>query len=128
VTIIDELSLDLWHDDGIEIHLNGQEVIRENLPQGEIDHLTPALTKIAPFERTFKIDQTLLVEGENIIAVGVHNSSIDDDDLVFDLGLRAMRRTPDSGRKNYLFTGSNQAGSDSAQVTILFQGPLSAAD
>lgn len=128
VTEIDELFLDLWNDDGIEIHLNGQEVIRENLPQGKIDHLTPALTKIAPLERTFKIDQTLLVEGENIIAVGVHNSSIDDDDLVFDLGLRAMRRIPDSGRKHYLFTGSNQAGSDSAQVTILFQEPLSAAD
>ncbi|MEN8866200.1 MAG: lamin tail domain-containing protein [Akkermansiaceae bacterium] len=125
---VEELLLDLFNDDGIEIFINGQEVLRANLPQGDLDHLTPALAKIAPSERIFAVDPALLVEGENIIAVGIHNSSIDDDNLVFDLGVRAKRKLPDSGQKTYTFTSSNQAGSDSAQITLLFADSVSVTD
>jgi hypothetical protein len=125
---VNGVFLDLLNDDGIEIHLNGQEVLRDNLPAGEIDHLTPALSKMDPTERTFEIDPSYLVEGQNIITIALHNSAIDDDNLIFDLGLRAQRPVPASGKKTYTFNATNSAGSDSAQVTILFQEPQELSD
>lgn len=127
VSEVDEINglfLDILNDGGIEIHLNGQEVIRENLPGGELNQLTPSLSKIDAGERSFEIPSSLLVEGQNIIAIAVHKNAIDDEKLIFDLGLRAQRPIPPSGKKTYTFTASNVAGSDSAQVTILFQEPL----
>ena len=125
---INGLFLDLLNDDGIEIHLNGHEVLRDNLPAGEIDHLTQALSKMDPTERTFEIDSCHLVEGQNIITVALHNSAIEDDNLVFGLGLRAQRPVPASGKKTYTFNATNSAGSDSAQVTILFREPMALPD
>ncbi|YCM44340.1 lamin tail domain-containing protein [Verrucomicrobiaceae bacterium 227] len=117
------LFLDLLADDGVEIHLNGQEILRLNLPPGIIDHTTPALAPAADdglTYQTFEIDPASLREGENIIAIGVHNLSADDPDFVFDLGLRAQRPVPKNGRKTYTYSASNIAGEASAQVTILF--------
>lgn len=127
VSDVDEINglfLDILNDDGIEVYLNGREVLRDNLPVGDIDHLTPALEKTAVRERTFEIDPSYLEEGQNIIAVALHNSSLNDGNLVFDLGLRAQRPVPESGQKTYTYTASNSAGSDSAQVTILFGEPM----
>ncbi|MGC6567629.1 MAG: lamin tail domain-containing protein [Akkermansiaceae bacterium] len=125
---INGLFLDLLFDDGVAVYLNGHEVLRENLPEGELGHLTPALAP-APGNglsyRTFEIDPSHLIEGDNVIAVSVHNTSADDLDFVFDLGLRAQRPVPESGRKNYTLTTSNIAGTSTAEITILFAEPQS---
>ena len=128
---VEALYLDLLVDDGVEVHLNGVEVFRDNLPEGPIDGDTPAL-EASPDNgmtyRTFEIDPASLVEGQNSIAVGVHNVAADDVDLVFDMALRAQRPVPESGRKTYTLSSSNEAGTDEVQFTVLFDEPVSLAD
>jgi hypothetical protein len=124
-TDINDLSLDILFDDAAEVYINGTEVLRENLPAGIITSATPA---IAPTPddgmsyQTFTLDPNILVEGNNVLAVGIHNVAANDEDLSFDLGLRAPKPVPASNRRTYTLTASNDAGSASAQLTILFDG------
>jgi hypothetical protein len=75
-------------DDGIAVHLNGNRVLIDNL-----DNLAGlgdfALTQIADTNRLkwhhFLIDRTKLIPGRNLLAVEVHQSSVSDTDLAFDL-------------------------------------------
>jgi len=128
---IEALYLDLLVDDGVEVHLNGVEVLRDNLPEGPIDGDTPALVP-SPDDgmnyRTFEIDPASLVEGKNSIAVGVHNVAADDIDLVFDMALRAQRPVPANGRKVYTLSSANEAETDEVHFTVLFDDPVTLAD
>ncbi len=90
------MFLDLLIDDGAVVYLNGEYLAKLNMPSGEITSETLASSDIsgsAEFEfysRLYAIDG--LVEGTNVIAVELHQSSVDSDDLSFDLGLEI---TPD---------------------------------
>ena len=90
---IRDLALHLQRDDGAIIYLNGQEVARSNLPNGEIDFQTVASTWVGGAAHTqdhsFSIDASLLQAGQNILAVEVHQRSAIDNDLWFDLALEA---------------------------------------
>lgn len=82
-------------DDGAIVYVNGQEAVRFNLTKGDISFSTFALRAIAGngeimFQDYF-LDPALLVEGENIIAVEVHQSASNSSDLSFDLQLLASR-------------------------------------
>lgn len=81
----------LLRDDGAVVYLNGTEVLRSNLPEGSVSHGTLALADVAgdaEFEFVEgSIAPSLLVEGTNVIAVEVHQSSPSSDDLSFDLDL-----------------------------------------
>jgi uncharacterized repeat protein (TIGR03806 family) len=81
----------LLRDDGAVVYLNSTEVLRSNLPEGSVSHDTLALTDVAgdaEFEFVEgSIAPSLLVEGTNVIAVEVHQSSPSSDDLSFDLDL-----------------------------------------
>ena len=123
---LDFLSVELMVDDGAVVYLNGQEIIRANLPAGDIDHLTQALTSLeGPTYKTFEIDPSLLVEGKNVIKAEVHNFTLADEDLIFDLAVHAQRPIPANGRKDYTLTARNEAGMAEATFTILFTEPLS---
>ena len=128
---VESLEVDLLVDDGAEVYLNGSEVLREMLPEGEIDFNTRS-TGPSPNDgreyRTFALDPSALVEGDNVIAVGAHNNIPNAEDFEFDLGLRAIKAVPASGRKNYTLTASNPAGTSSATVTILFEEKTEIAD
>jgi hypothetical protein len=128
---LESLEVDLLIDDGAEVYLNGSEVLREMLPEGEIDFNTRS-TGPSPNDgreyRTFALDPSDLVEGDNLIAVGAHNNFANADDFGFDLGLRAIKAIPASGRKNYTLTASNPAGTSTATLTILFEEKTAPAD
>ena len=85
------LQLDLMRDDGALIWLNGQEVLRSNLPDGDLSHETLATTAIgSPDEdavNTYSADHTLLTHGLNVLAVEVHQASATSSDLTFDLAV-----------------------------------------
>lgn len=85
------LLVRLLRDDGAVVYLNSTEVLRSNLPEGSVSHDTLALTDVAgdaEFEFVEgSIAPSLLVEGTNVIAVEVHQSSPSSDDLSFDLDL-----------------------------------------
>ncbi|MBN2475332.1 MAG: lamin tail domain-containing protein [Pirellulales bacterium] len=95
ITEIDELTVEVLRDDGAVVYLNGQEIARSNMPGGEINYLTPSGDATGS-ESTFyayAVDPALLVEGENVLAVEVHQRSGTSSDVSFDLRLRATSTT-----------------------------------
>jgi hypothetical protein len=89
------LTLRLLRDDGAVVYLNGVETFRSNLPAGPITFTTLASTDISgAAENTFEtasLNPALLMNGPNVLAVEVHQSSSTSDDLSFDLELIGIR-------------------------------------
>lgn len=93
-SLIEELTLYLLRDDGAVVYLNGVEVLRSNMPEGEITFNTFALTSIAGEDEelfeTQTLDPALLHEGDNLLAVEVHQFNRSSSDLSFDLKLEGQ--------------------------------------
>ncbi len=90
---ISGLTLLLKCDDGAVIYLNGHEIQRYNMPSGTISFGTLASTSVAGSAETefhsFSISPEKLVNGNNIIAVEVHQAAANSSDVSFDLELSA---------------------------------------
>lgn len=95
--LIASLSLKLLVDDGAVVYLNGEEVVRKNLPAGEINHLTLATLAVGGADEsaftTYNLPASGLLPGENVLAVEVHQSAGNSSDLSFDLALAATTFT-----------------------------------
>jgi hypothetical protein len=85
------LTSRLLRDDGAVVYLNGIEVFRSNMPAGSIDHGTFASSSAGGSAETTwfsqAVDPALLVAGENVLAVEVHQSDLSSTDLSFSLEL-----------------------------------------
>ncbi|MCH1508377.1 MAG: lamin tail domain-containing protein [Akkermansiaceae bacterium] len=96
-TIFTGLTLRLLVDDGAVIYLNGEELLRQNMPSGTITSTTRALDSIGGSDETdfdtYQLPPSHLVAGDNVIAVEVHQSSANSSDLGFDLALEASSFT-----------------------------------
>ncbi|TVR51662.1 MAG: hypothetical protein EA425_06680, partial [Puniceicoccaceae bacterium] len=92
-----ELRLSLWVDDGAVVYLNGEEVVRENLPPGPVTNttLTPTFVGQWPTWNSYALSVSALVEGENVLAVQVHQYLPSSSDLAFDLQLAAVVSDPE---------------------------------
>ena len=77
------LRLTVIHDDGVVLYLNGTEVGRVNMPDGDAVEATLALDAVEPTATSFDIPGTLLVAGRNVLAASVHNADLDSSDLSF---------------------------------------------
>lgn len=92
------LTLRLLRDDGAIVYLNGAEVLRSNMPEGPVTATTPAIAAIGGLDETVfhtaYIDAGLLVNGGNVLAVRVHQSSGSSTDLSFDAELTALEAAP----------------------------------
>lgn len=90
------LLVRLLRDDGAAVYLNGTEVLRSNLPLGPLSHGTAALADVdGAGESTFleaPVPPGLLLEGTNVLAVEVHQSSAQSGDMSFDLELMGWVR------------------------------------
>lgn len=95
--LVANLTLKLLVDDGAVLYLNGVEVIRKNLPVGEINHLTLATLAVGGTDETtystYNLPNTGLVAGNNVLAVEVHQNAGSSSDLGFDVGLTATTFT-----------------------------------
>ncbi len=84
-------TVELMRDDAAVVYLDGVEVVRSNLPEGEIDAATLATLSVGAAEETqvyaFAIDPGALPAGPHVLAVEVHQSAADSSDLTFDAGL-----------------------------------------
>jgi len=96
---ISPLRLEMMHDDGIIVYLNDKQLTRAYMPKGFVDMETPALhrsnTVEARYQTVAEAGDTL-VQGRNVLAVEVHQSSSKSSDLGFDLALsylHSSRRT-----------------------------------
>lgn len=87
------LQLNLKRDDGAVVYINGAEVYRSNMPEGIITYSTLASSAISGgSESSFistSINLLFLKEGENVIAVEIHQDAPESSDISFDLSLIA---------------------------------------
>ncbi len=92
-TSVQKMTLGIVRDDGAIVYLNGREILRQNLPQGDVSHQTYALTPVGgDEENTFfesDIDPQWLVVGENQLAVEIHQANASSSDISFDFRLNA---------------------------------------
>ncbi|YCM44180.1 lamin tail domain-containing protein [Verrucomicrobiaceae bacterium 227] len=104
-------SAGVVRDDGVIIYVNGQEVWRDQMPEGAVDFTTPASGSASGSnEREFQpftIPANLLVPGENLIAVEIHQRTPTSGDMSFDFQLTA---TPAIGERNYEWSDSWESG------------------
>ncbi len=109
----ESILLELTRDDGAVVYVNGNEVFRSNMPTGTIAYSTYASTGLLYDVENAPVSVALspawFVQGENLIAVEVHQFEPASPDLSFDL-----RLTGDSGetgatitRQPYLQVGTS---------------------
>jgi hypothetical protein len=89
------LNLRVLRDDGVVVYLNGTEIYRNNLPTGTISYTTLAPTAISGTEEstTFLSSSPgtgVLVTGNNVLAVEIHQQSGTSSDISFDLELTGV--------------------------------------
>ncbi|MFZ1288691.1 MAG: metallophosphoesterase [Melioribacteraceae bacterium] len=90
-TIYSNLNLKIRRDDGAVVYLNEEEVLRTNMPEGTISSNTLASIKVSPgdpeYDSTF-INGNNLNSGWNVLAVEIHQFTINSGDIIFDLELK----------------------------------------
>jgi hypothetical protein len=110
IAMFTELEFRLQRDDGAVVYLNGREVFRSNMPSGNITPTTTASTTVntpdetAWFTTVVSARDAGLVNGMNVVAVELHQSSSTSDDAGFDLELVAYG---DTGDKVVIYSPSN---------------------
>jgi hypothetical protein len=83
------LIVRLRRDDGAVVYLNGVEVFRSNMPEGPIGYATLAFLAQDDGAGLFArpVNHSLLINGNNVLAVEVHQNAITSSDISFDLEL-----------------------------------------
>lgn len=86
------MELGIRRDDGIIVYLNGEEVVRDNMPTGTVTHDTFSSTTIDGAAETafniFSIPKNKFVQGANRISIELHNRSATSSDLTIDAYLK----------------------------------------
>ncbi|MFN8258485.1 MAG: CotH kinase family protein [Bacteroidales bacterium] len=91
---ISRLKIRLLADDGAVVYINNNELVRLFMPQGAVNYYTLATSGVV--ETTYyeyEIPASVLVNGENTIAVEVHQVAGNSSDISFDLELTASVMT-----------------------------------
>ena len=94
ISAISSLELSLIRDDGAAVYINGIEVYRINLPSGTIYFNTLAPSYIdGAAESTYviaNISASAIVNGNNVIAVEIHQNAKTSSDISFNLKLKTL--------------------------------------
>lgn len=91
-------NISLIYDDGAIVYLNGEKLFLQNMPDDvEVDGNTLAVTSAMESEvYQHNIDPALLIDGENILAVEVHQMAKSSSDVSFDLQLNVEKGTSEN--------------------------------
>lgn len=92
VTTVQDLSATVRIDDAAVVYFNGQEVFRNNLPTGTIGYSTLGISPVLNenTEYTFTIPASLVVSGNNLLSVEIHQAEVISSDLSFDAMLTSL--------------------------------------
>lgn len=86
------MELGVMRDDGIIVYLNGEEVVRDNMPSGAVDFTTWSSTTISGSAENvynvFTIPKSKFVNGNNRISIELHNRGAESSDLRIDAYLK----------------------------------------
>ncbi|MCQ9633653.1 DUF839 domain-containing protein [Chryseobacterium sp. WG23] len=93
-TLSDNMELGIMRDDGIVVYLNGEEVVRDNMPAGAVTFNTLSSTTVDGAAESvyniFSIPKSKFVNGVNRISVELHNRSTGSSDLRIDAYLKTI--------------------------------------
>lgn len=85
---VGQLRLRLVRDDGALMHVNGIQIVNNNMPGGPVNYQTLAVNPATGPDESFVYEGYFLpvglVTGTNVIAVEVHQVSATSDDMSFD--------------------------------------------
>jgi 3',5'-cyclic AMP phosphodiesterase CpdA len=83
IGILTHLELNVRFDDGFVAYLNGVEIGRSAVPAGPLSFDTTANAghDVTDGEETFTVDPSLLLPGDNVFSVEVHNVNLGSSDL-----------------------------------------------
>lgn len=89
ISLFENVFFNIVHDDGAVVYVNGTEVVRSALmPSGTINYNTGTTTYIPNDVEndywTYRIDKSNFQNGENIIAIEIHNQRTGSSDISFD--------------------------------------------
>ena len=91
------MELGVMRDDGIVVYLNGEEVVRDNMPAGTIDFSTLSTATIdgaaESVYNVFSIPKSKFVNGNNRISIELHNRGASSSDLRIDAYLKTTTTT-----------------------------------
>lgn len=114
-------TLNLLRDDGARVFVNGLAVIRDNLQRWWVGNSSLAETVIQGSEESewisYTINPALFRQGDNIIAVEVHQADASSSDMSFDLELVA--RMNSEGKRDTIFENK-------IELELLFDSKLTA--
>lgn len=79
-------TMNVNYDDGFVVYVNGVEVNRTNMPAGAIAHGTLASSAVETTV-SFTVPTSSFLNGNNVIAVEMHQNSASSSDLSFDMSL-----------------------------------------
>ena len=89
--------MEVLRDDGVVLYLNGEEILRDNMPDGPVTSETTAARPVSGQGEShfirFVVPATGLTSGENVIAAEVHQSGATSSDLGFDLKVTALNHS-----------------------------------
>lgn len=95
--LTDNMELGVMRDDGIVVYLNGEEVVRDNMPAGVITFNTLSSTTIdgaaENVYNVFSIPKSKFINGVNRISIELHNRSVTSSDLRIDAYLKTKANT-----------------------------------
>jgi len=109
-TDLSNIILTVFVDDGAAVYVNGTEVGRFNLPTGPLSFNTLANNFNNGEFSSFLVPASLLKQGENLIAVEVHQVNVTSSDLIFNLQITADSKAGISILKNPVFTTNMNQG------------------
>ncbi|MEX5306129.1 fibrinogen-like YCDxxxxGGGW domain-containing protein [Kocuria sp. CPCC 205258] len=86
----EKLTITTRADDGIVVYVNGEEVVRSNLPEGTVNHGTwataaPRTSAAVAAPVTVEVPGWALHDGKNVISAEVHSNWRSTTDATFDL-------------------------------------------
>lgn len=80
-------TMSIKYDDAFVVYVNGVEVRRANITNGNIGHNTTASSSVENVTTSFSLASSVFTAGTNVIAVEIHNRSNNNNDISFDLEL-----------------------------------------
>jgi hypothetical protein len=89
------IKLRLRRADGAAVYLNGEELLRSNMEADPANGPTASNAGWAISRNVYHVytfDPAQLRAGQNVIAVELHQSSINSPDMAFDLELQGLRK------------------------------------
>ena len=117
--VADNVEFGLRRDDGAVVYVNGVEIFRDNMAEGDFDYLTTSASTVdgANEKRYFShiLPKTVFQEGVNRISVEMHNRDGQSSDISFDMYIKDAPQDMEVCDEDHIacFTSINPTGQTS---------------